>query len=119
MSCSPATCWSPYPRPVEVVTANLPYIPTEEVNRLPPEIRDWEPSAALDGGPDGLDVIRALVAQLPDHLAAGPHAVLLEVGFGQAEAVARLLSDALDALPRLHRDLAGIDRVVEVRVGYA
>ncbi len=106
------------PEPVDVVTANLPYIPTADVEALAPEVRDWEPRTALDGGPDGLDVIRALVAELPEHLAEGPRAVLLEVGFGQAEAVARLLSDALGAPARAHRDLSGIERVVELRVGY-
>jgi release factor glutamine methyltransferase len=106
------------PEPVDVVTANLPYIPTADVDALAPEVRDWEPRTALDGGPDGLDVIRALVEVLPRHLADGPRAVLLEVGFGQAEAVAALLSAALEAPARTHRDLAGIERVVEVRVAY-
>jgi release factor glutamine methyltransferase len=106
------------PAPLDVVTANLPYIPTADLETLAPEVRDWEPRAALDGGSDGLDVIRALVAELPAHLARGPRAVLLEVGFGQAKAVAMLLSGALDAPARIHRDLAGIERVVEVRAGY-
>jgi release factor glutamine methyltransferase len=106
------------PEAVDIVTANLPYVPTIEVDSLAPEIRDWEPRPALDGGPDGLDVIRALAAQLPDRLADGPRAVLLEVGFGQADEVAGLLSDALGAPARLHHDLAGIARVVEVRAGY-
>lgn len=106
------------PEAVDIVTANLPYVVTAEVETLAPEVRDWEPRAALDGGPDGLDVIRALVRQLPEHLAEDPRAVLLEVGFGQADAVARLLSDALGAPARTHRDLAGIERVVEVRAGY-
>jgi release factor glutamine methyltransferase len=106
------------PAPLDVVTANLPYIPTADLETLAPEVRDWEPRAALDGGSDGLDVIRALVAELPAHLARGPRAALLEVGFGQAETVATLLSGALDAPARIHSDLAGIERVVEVRAGY-
>jgi release factor glutamine methyltransferase len=106
------------PVAADVVTANLPYVPTAELETVTPEVREWEPRAALDGGPDGLDIIRALIAQLPEHLAPGPRAVLLEVGFGQAEAVAQLLSEALDAPARVHRDLAGIGRVVEVRAGY-
>ncbi len=105
------------PVPADVVVANLPYIPTAEVARLAPEVRDWEPRAALDGGPDGLDVIRALIAQLPGHLAE-VSAVLLEVGHDQAPEVARLLEATLDTPARLHHDLAGIARVVEVRVGY-
>ncbi|MGE0135511.1 MAG: peptide chain release factor N(5)-glutamine methyltransferase [Dehalococcoidia bacterium] len=105
------------PVPADVIVANLPYIPTAEVDRLAPEVRDWEPRAALDGGPDGLDVIRALIAQLPARLAK-PGAVLLEVGHDQAPEVARLLEARLDAPARLHHDLAGIARVVEVRLGY-
>jgi release factor glutamine methyltransferase len=104
--------------PVEIVTANLPYVPTAEVDALAPEVRDWEPRTALDGGPDGLDVIKALIEQLPGHLAEGPRAVLIEVGFGQAETVGGLLSKALDASARTHSDLAGIERVVEVRTDY-
>ncbi|MGE0227585.1 MAG: peptide chain release factor N(5)-glutamine methyltransferase [Dehalococcoidia bacterium] len=105
------------PVPADIVVANLPYIPTADVDRLAPEVRDWEPRAALDGGPDGLDVIRALVEELPAHL-AGEAAVLLEVGHDQAPEVARLLEAALGAPARLRHDLAGIARVVEVRVGY-
>lgn len=108
------------PEHVEVVTANLPYIPTADIDGLPPEVRDWEPQRALNGGEDGLDVIRRLIYRVPEHLVAGPRAVLLEVGDGQAGKVARLLAGALgnDAAVRVHRDLAGIDRVVEARVGY-
>jgi len=105
------------PVAADVVVANLPYIPTAEVDRLAPEVRDWEPRAALDGGPDGLDVIRALIARLPTHLAE-VSAVLLEVGHDQAPEVARLLEAALGVPARLHHDLAGIARVVEVRLGY-
>lgn len=105
------------PVPADIVVANLPYIPTAEVDRLAPEVRDWEPRAALDGGPDGLDVFRALIARLPAHLAETA-AVLLEVGHDQAPEVARLLEATLGAPARLHHDLAGTPRVVEVRLGY-
>ncbi len=108
------------PEHVEVVTANLPYIPTADIDGLAPEVRDWEPQRALNGGKDGLDVIRRLIYRVPEHLVAGPRAVLLEVGEGQAGKVARLLAGALggDAAVRTHRDLAGVERVVEGRVGY-
>ncbi len=66
-----------------MVMANLPYIPTAVIDTLAPEVREWEPRGALDGGADGLDVMRALVRELPEHFAEGAHAVLLEVGFGQ------------------------------------
>lgn len=103
----------------DIVTANLPYVPTEEWERLPPEIHDWEPREAVDGGTDGLDVIRAFAGQLPGRLVAGT-TVLLEVGAGQADAISDVLLGALrdtfaGSTARTHRDLGGIERVVEVR----
>ncbi len=103
---------------IDVVVANLPYIPTADIETLAPEVRDWEPRGALDGGEDGLDAFRALAAQLRDHLAIGPYAVLLEVGAGQAQQVATLTQESLGGTARLHRDLGGIERVVEIREGY-
>lgn len=109
----------PVGEPLDVVAANLPYIPTEEYERLPPEIRAHEPREAVDGGEDGLEAVRALMAQLPAHLATGAVAVLLEVGGGQTGEAGDLL---LGAVPGgavvVHRDLAGNRRVVEVRRGY-
>lgn len=95
----------------DVVAANLPYIPTEVWAALPPEIRDYEPREALDGGPDGLDVIRRLVAEAPSHLKPSG-ALALEIGAGQADAVLSLLAEALPSARRyLLSDLAGIERV--------
>jgi release factor glutamine methyltransferase len=84
--------------------ANLPYV--ADRTELQPEIAGYEPVGALFGGSDGLAVIRRLVAMLP----AAVRFVALEVGEGQAEAVAALL-DGFDRVERL-RDLAGIERVV-------
>ena len=112
------------PERVEVVTANLPYIPQVEIEALAPEVRDWEPGWALNGGRDGLDLVRRLIYRVPEHLVAGPRAVLLEVGAGPAQKVARTLARTLagalggDAVVAVHRDFAGIERVVEARVGY-
>lgn len=66
----------PLPEPVDLILANLPYLPTDRIPTLAPEIR-WEPAAALDGGPDGLDLIRRLLhqAQAPDKLK--PHGIIL------------------------------------------
>lgn len=110
----------PLSEPVDVVVANLPYIPSEELALLPAEIRDAEPELAVDGGEDGLSVIRRLTSQLSSHLASGPHAVLLEVGAGQAGFVEDLLQGALGAGLELRRfrDLRGTVRVVEARRGY-
>ncbi len=99
--------------PPDVVVANLPYVATAEVDAAVGSLR-YEPRAALDGGPDGLDVVRALLTQLPEHLAAGGVA-LLEIGAGQATAVRALLDflpmrAAVTTLP----DLAGIERVIRI-----
>ena len=108
----------PASEPFDVVAANLPYIPTSEYEALSPEIRQHEPRVSVDGGEDGLDLIRALAAQLPAHLAEDAAAVLLEVGAGQAGVVGDLLASAVGGEPRMHRDLMGTRRVVEVRRGY-
>jgi len=75
---------------VDVLTANVPYVPTDAVALMPPEARDHEPRRALDGGADGLDVLRRVAAEARDWLAPGGH-VLMEVGVDQIPA-------ALDAL---------------------
>ncbi len=75
---------------VDVLIANAPYVPTGAIGLMPPEARDHEPRLALDGGPDGLDVLRRVVAGAPDWLAPGG-CLLLETSRRQAE----LLLDAL------------------------
>ncbi|MBM3139458.1 MAG: peptide chain release factor N(5)-glutamine methyltransferase [Chloroflexi bacterium] len=111
----------PIAEPLDVVLANLPYIPTEEFEALPDEIRASEPRLAVDGGEDGLDPFRRFASQLPEHLADGPVAVLMEVGAGQAGTVTDLIVDAVgrpETTTAVHRDLRGSRRVVEVRAGY-
>lgn len=97
----------------DVVTANLPYVTSAEVDAAAGSLA-FEPRLALDGGPDGLDVIRRFVAQLPDRLAPGGVA-LLEVAARQAmhvrrEAEGLPLAVAVTQIP----DLAGIERVVRI-----
>lgn len=98
---------------IAVVVSNPPYIRSAELASLPPEISVWEPRLALDGGPDGLDVYRALLtecAELP-HL----QAVFLEVGYDTAAAVQALAERSWpSATTRIHPDLAGLPRVVSV-----
>jgi release factor glutamine methyltransferase len=70
---------------IDVLVANVPYVPTDAIARMPPEARDHEPRTALDGGPDGLDVARRVVAAAPEWLAAGG-SVLFETSEEQTAA---------------------------------
>ncbi|MEK6631438.1 MAG: HemK/PrmC family methyltransferase [Acidobacteriota bacterium] len=102
---------APVEGPFDAIVSNPPYVPTAELVTLQPEIRAYEPVAALDGGPDGLDVIRQLVPQAASRLADGGWLVF-EFGFGQAAGVSAII----EAESRLHLeairdDLAGIPRV--------
>ena len=82
---------------VDVLVANAPYVPTDAVRSMPPEARDHEPRVALDGGPDGLDVARRVVAGAPEWLAPGGH-LLVETSRGQAPALlAAFTAAGLDA----------------------
>lgn len=100
----------------DLILANLPYVSRDDWAALPAEIRDWEPSEALIGGERGTEVIEALLDAAPAHLA--PSGVLaLEIGAGQAASV---IATARRCFPtaEIHarKDLAGIDRVVVVRM---
>lgn len=70
----------------DLIVSNPPYIPTLEIDTLQPEVRDFDPRAALDGGPDGLKFHRLLAGQATAFLAAGGR-LMLELGDGQAAAV--------------------------------
>ena len=100
---------------IDLLVANLPYVPSAATRVLTPEVRDHEPWLALDGGRDGLDPLRALVGVVPGYLAAGGHMVV-EFGVGQEDTV-RALVDASPALALLDvtGDLAGIPRVAVIR----
>ena len=94
----------------DVVVSNPPYVATAALADLPPEVRH-EPRAALDGGADGLAAYRRLVPAGAAALAPGGR-LLVEVGAGQADAVAALFAAAGLAAVARHRDLAGVERVV-------
>ncbi len=95
----------------DVIVANPPYVADVEREALMPEVRDHEPAEALFAGPDGLAVIRELVAGAPAHLSAGG-LMALEVGERQAAATAALLRERGFVDPRVVRDLTGRDRLV-------
>jgi len=93
-----------------LIVANLPYVPSGQLASLPVEVRH-DPLAALDGGGDGLDLVRALLADLPRLLSPGGNAVL-ELGDDQADAVAALAESAGLAVAKRVRDLGGCERVM-------
>jgi release factor glutamine methyltransferase len=97
-----------------LVVANLPYIPTDEWEKLPREIKEHEPRRGLDGGSDGLEAIRRLLEQAPRHL-ANNGLLLAEIGERQGQAARHLAESAFQkACVEIRRDLAGRDRVLSV-----
>jgi release factor glutamine methyltransferase len=97
-------------RPLDLVVANLPYIPTGDLAGLPRDVRDFEPRLALDGGPDGLALVRRLVAEARSALRPGG-AIALEAGFDQLDRVSAILGEAGYVDVRVRRDYGGQPRV--------
>jgi release factor glutamine methyltransferase len=104
--------WSSATGPFDLVFSNPPYIPSVGIESLAPDVADFEPRTALDGGSDGLSAYRSLAELLPSLLKPGGHA-LLEIGFGQAQAMESLFPD-LEIL-RIAPDLSGVPRCVALR----
>jgi len=101
----------------DVVVSNPPYIPTADIAALAADVRDHDPRAALDGGPDGLSSYRMIAPDAPRLLARGG-LLAVEIGVGQGDTVCGLLAAgglAIAGAPR--PDLAGIPRVVTARKG--
>ena len=97
--------------PFDLVMSNPPYIASGDIAALERDVRDHDPRLALDGGADGLDAYRVLARALPAVLAPSGHAVI-ELGVGQAAAVAGLFAAAGFGATRLVADLAGVPRVL-------
>lgn len=99
-------------RSFDLIVSNPPYIPSTDIDRLEPEVRDFDPRGALDGGADGLDLYRVLIPAAPAHLNPSGW-LLVEVGIGQAPAVAELFKKTEEYdHPITARDPGGIERVV-------
>ena len=99
---------------VDLLVSNPPYVERGEIPNLAPEVRDWDPRGALDGGPDGLDFYRRIFAETPPLLKGGAD-VVLEVGDGQAEEVLGI-GEAVGFVPLgVREDLAGTPRAVLLR----
>ena len=101
---------------LDLVCANLPYVKTADMATLAPDLA-WEPRSALDGGEDGLDIIRRLLLRLPGVLARGGVA-LLEIGWDQGETIVAATADALPGWRcTVAQDLAGLPRLARVAYG--
>lgn len=106
----------PLPEPVDLVVANLPYLPTARIPTLQPEIQ-WEPVQALDGGPDGLDMIRRLLHQAAAGKLKEHGIILLELDPEQVPAVQELAKQLFPkAEISVEKDLAGLDRMFVVNL---
>ena len=99
-------------RPVDFIVAKPPYIATQKIEKLDRVVRDFEPRAALDGGPDGLAIHRRILAGAAERLNPGGH-VLLEIAFDQGKSALELPPQYPGLTnPRLLKDYAGHDRVL-------
>lgn len=98
----------------DMIVSNPPYIPSDVIPTLMPEVRDHEPMGALDGMSDGLFFYRKIIAECSDYLLPGGF-LLFEIGYDQGEAVAELMKKHEFTDIEVISDLAGLDRVVKGR----
>ncbi|MCP3678388.1 MAG: peptide chain release factor N(5)-glutamine methyltransferase [Deltaproteobacteria bacterium] len=100
---------------VEIIVSNPPYVPRGDIAALQPEVSSFEPRTALDGGEDGLGLIRRIVAGAPRYLAVNG-TLILEIGYGQAENVRAIFEESDSSWTvEVKRDYAGIERIVKAR----
>ena len=100
----------------DVIVCNPPYLPTGLIATLAPEVSQYDPRGALDGGVDGLRVIRRIVAEAPQRLLPDGALVLETAGGDQARAVVALMEKASFTGVQTRRDLAGVERFVAGRI---
>jgi release factor glutamine methyltransferase len=98
----------------ELIVSNPPYIPKAEYDRLQPEVRDFEPAAALTDGGTGLSIIGKIAIEAPKYLKPGGF-LLMEIGFGQAEKVEQVFASGVWQSFEILPDLQSIPRIVKAR----
>jgi release factor glutamine methyltransferase len=99
-------------RVFDLIVSNPPYVRTGEISLLAPEIRDWEPMTALEGGVDGMDIYRRIIEEAHEYLAPGGH-IVLEIGADLGKTVTELFTrSGYYGQVSVYRDYAGKDRVV-------
>jgi release factor glutamine methyltransferase len=100
----------------DLILSNPPYIPASDIPGLAADVRDYDPLAALTGGPDGLEAYRAIARHAAAHLNPDGH-VLVEIGAGQADDVSALFAAAGFHNVKRFQDLGGHDRCLSLRLG--
>jgi release factor glutamine methyltransferase len=98
----------------DFIVSNPPYIKTDEIKGLQPEISEWEPYTALDGGGDGLAYYRKIIGTASDHLKING-TIILELGAGCAGSTADMCRQAGYVRVEIFRDYAGIERIIQAR----
>jgi release factor glutamine methyltransferase len=107
---------APLPEPIDILTANLPYVGTAEMDDLPPDVREYEPHLALFSGPQGLDLMARFFLELKQSQKLAEQAViLLEIGYRQREPLTTMLHEIWpQANITFTKDYAGWDRLLQL-----
>ncbi len=100
----------------DLIVSNPPYIRSNDIENLQPEIKNWEPVEALDGGEDGLGYYRTIIPEARNYLKEGGH-LLFELGVSQADLVRKMVKDAGFTDVLLIKDYAGIERILRAKLG--
>jgi len=98
----------------DLIISNPPYIPTDEIASLQPEVRNFDPRSALDGGPDGLELYRLFASNAADFLKPGAK-IMVELGDGQADAVRKIFEAQLWIVEAVKEDYSQRPRILIAR----
>lgn len=99
----------------DMIISNPPYIPTRNIEALSPDVRLYDPLVALDGGSDGMDAYRDIIAQAEKYLSAQGQ-IIFEIGFDQANSVKKILGEHNFTTIAVEKDLQGNDRIIVSRI---